>query len=205
MKTQFLLCITTLLLFFTSCSKRTESPISDATAFGHVFDKFTQEPILGAEVHLFQSEFTSFFSPDRITYLETTLTDKDGFFEFQFEELDFPFSHFVYVEEHGFFPEQKDAEKNMEILLEPQASLQLHVKNVNPFNELDTIKVKMSCINTSYLIGTNIDTVFLCNDAPSEKYINVIYWISKNGNKQQFVDSIFTSLEHDLHKYYIEH
>ena len=189
MKTQLLFCIIILSLFFTSCSKPTESPISDATAFGYAFDKFTQEPILGAEVHLFQSEFTSFFSPDRITFLETTLSDKDVFFEFQFEELDFPFSHFVYVEEYGFFPEQKEAEKNMEILLEPQANIQLHIKNVNPFNEDDYLAINSPC-GAYFFHGKEIDTTIQCaifynrNSAMS-------FAITKNNQVEEIIDRIF--------------
>jgi hypothetical protein len=169
-----------------SCQKQEENP---STVFGYAFDKFTQEPILGAEVHLFQSEFTSFFSPDRITFLETTLSDKDGFFEFQFEELDFPFSHFVYVEEHGFFPEQKDAEKNMEILLEPQANIQLHIKNVNPFNEDDYLAINSPC-GAYFFHGKEIDTTIQCaifynrNSAMS-------FAITKNNQVEEIIDRIF--------------
>lgn len=192
MKTQLLFCIIILSLFFTSCSKPTESPISDATAFGYAFDKFTQEPILGAEVHLYQSEFTSFFSPDRITYLETTLTDKDGFFEFQFEELDFPFSHFVYVEEHGFFPEQKDAEKNMEILLEPQVELRVKLKNITPYDNNDRIAISVACGYEAF-IGQNIDTLISCFARP-ERRSALTYWVTKNDIKTEFKDSIFTTI-----------
>ena len=184
MKRSILLLLITVSLF--SCQKQEENP---STVFGYAFDKFTQEPILGAEVHLFQSEFTSFFSPDRITFLETTLSDKDGFFEFQFEELDFPFSHFVYVEEHGFFPEQKDAEKNMEILLEPQANIQLHIKNVNPFNEDDYLAINSPC-GAYFFHGKEIDTTIQCaifynrNSAMS-------FAITKNNQVEEIIDRIF--------------
>ena len=198
MKRSILLLLITVSLF--SCQKQEENP---STVFGYAFDKFTQEPILGAEVHLFQSEFTSFFSPDRITFLETTLSDKDGFFEFQFEELDFPFSHFVYVEEHGFFPEQKDAEKNMEILLEPQANIQLHIKNVNPFNENDKITINSTCGGYTF-IGNDIDTLISC-EGRFDQFSKINYWVTKNEDYMSYRDSFFLFIGEKYTKYNLDY
>jgi hypothetical protein len=76
-----------------------------------------------------------------------------------------------------------------DIILQPKAWVRYHIKNVNPLNSGDRIKVH--AFDYSF-VGTKIDTTILSDGIYGGNQYNNIYWyVTRNYILKPFKDSVF--------------
>jgi hypothetical protein len=183
-------------LLLASCTKNRFGADEGPSASGHVYAKYSEEPLLAAEIDLYLVTFTGWTSPDRREYIGTTLTDQNGYFEFNFDEPESLSRYEVEARKNGYFNEMRLAGKNIALFLEPEAAIRIHIKNVDPFDEEDRIELNSPC-GVYVFEKESIDTTVSCAIRP-ERYSKTYYWVTKNGITTAHKDSVFVALENDI-------
>ena len=140
--------------------------------------------------------------------MATLYTDGDGKVDYNVDNLDENYMYYAEAYKNTYFDTHNNqvsvtrGKKNFSttIYIYAESYVKLHVKNVNPFNQLDLINIKSTC-NSFDLQGMNIDTLFTWCDYCDCKWMgNFDYEASlgiiKNDTQSKIVFS-FTPSPHD--------
>ena len=173
---------------------------------GKVLEYGTEEPIENAQVVLYEQTSSGTFSTSDLP-IDTILTDATGSYSFQyngrgqtgvkaFHDTYFPISRVPY---ENIYYKQRNVEN---IILDPYALLELHIKNVNPFDGNDRIGLAEFC-DESYpeFFGANVDTTIIC-DVRGNHENNISWWVLKNGVDTRDEANIYCE-GHEVTKYEI--
>jgi hypothetical protein len=151
--------ISMLLLFlwtFSSCDKpEVENPQPHKTVYenktrtkvtGRVMEYGTLKPMAQCMVVLEESFFAPRSGGGRYYPIDTTYTDDQGYYLYDFKHVphsnDYFFTYQVKAVQQNYFNgytefESGYWERDRDIILDPFAWIKAHVKNVNPFDEMD--------------------------------------------------------------------
>ena len=164
---------------------------------GKVLEYGTEEPIENAQVVLYEQTSSGTFSTSDLP-IDTILTDATGSYSFQyngrgqtgvkaFHDTYFPISRVPY---ENIYYKQRNVEN---IILDPYALLELHVKNVNPFDGNDNVRYSAywewgASIQDNF--GTNVDLVE-AHLARGNRHIKIFWNVTKDGIMTANEDSIY--------------
>ena len=160
---------------------------------GKVLEYGTEEPIENAEVVLYEETSSGTFSTSDVP-IDTILTDATGSYSFQyngrgqtgvkaFHDTYFPISRVPY---ENIYYKQRNVEN---IILDPYALLELHIKNVNPFDGNDYVNVD-DLIYEGPWYGMNVDTLVV--KEVKGNHVNDVYWyVKKNGERSNHHGQIY--------------
>jgi hypothetical protein len=132
------------LLVVASCDDNTPELLPHTIVKGRVLEYGTNEPVENAEVVLYERISTGAFSGTDIR-VDTAITNAAGQYSFQYEDsgkFGLSASAETYFETNGIeYSNIRIKRMNTRnITLDPVAALELHIKNVNPFDNDDNIR-----------------------------------------------------------------
>jgi hypothetical protein len=205
MKNNFtaLLLFSALLFSLSSCDN---DGLEDTTAKGYILEYGTETAIKDAQVILYKKEAQ--LSGGYSAPIDTIITDATGYYEF------------VYTDEAGFFYDidvrkdtyydliyrglQANQMNEANLFLDPVAALELHIKNVNPFDASDRFVLSQFCEgNYPTFFGEFTDTTITCSIRGNRKN-SFTYWVYKDGIDVSNQDSVYCK-GHELTKYEIHY
>lgn len=198
------LLLTATILFTISCKKEIDR---NHNVFGQILEYGTNVPIENAIVNLSSCQTSNSLTSCQLE--KTVLTNENGSYSMPFTSGTGR-SWVLTVEADKYYDSTEiilnpccDNEK--EVILDPHAWLNLHIKNVNPFNQADKITCVgvISPFGTSIIdfIGNDIDTSYI-NKLVGNKERPIIYSITKNGEETIIKDTLLVSA-HDTLNYEI--
>ena len=195
-----LLIFTFIILFYYSCRKP-EIPFATSVA-GYCYDQNSLKPVADVKITIGWAKkkcgncsFTSF------GIVAQFVSDKNGFYSYKFLADDSNTYQVRGIKDSECYDVFNPKYSNYLVLGFPNngdmlgrsfASINLHIKNINPFDSHDTIHIVDSKTWWGVRIGTNVDTqIFTTVDYGNSK--TQFHWeVTKNGIKTNFhSDSIF--------------
>ena len=194
-----------LLILFFIASCRSYQPLSDLESGivnGTVLDKTTNSGIPNATVYLLGNEGGGTWGGGGTAsfLLDQTTSDAAGNFDFSFDyNNDYGYycsavaaQYFNYNEEIPVGDATFGA-NNVELELQPISYLELHIKNVNPFNNYDELTLSYT-YNGSYpeLIGNEVDTTICCFQLLGNESNRVVWYVEKNGEGTSYFEYVVT-------------
>jgi hypothetical protein len=187
-----------LLLIWSSCDDN-ESLSPYTVAKGIVKDAGTGTPLANATVYLIEGEWSLLSSGGGYSYvLDSFTTDSDGAYEFRFLDKD-DYKYSITASKADYWDLSSAAivplpyqENIMDVHLYPFAWLNIHIKNVNPFDENDNIQYDGSWSggNPQDNIGMAVDFYDL-KKLKGNKDIELTWWVVRNNQITQFHDTIY--------------
>lgn len=203
---KYTILIIPLLLLLSQCRK------DDKTTFiktsGKVLEFGSNKPIKNAKVGIYE-EGGAFLGSTWTKLVDTTRTDATGFYHFDIGDLDKGSSFFIsaaadkyYAYDPNNYLVTKQEVLNNDIVLDPFAWIKVHVKNVNPFNDRDSILLG-NVVGTIPMthVGKNIELNYI-NKVFGNRDMQADWVVRKNGIGKSFIDSIKIPA-HDTLKYEI--
>ena len=204
MKNQFIVTsILLLILSITSCKKVKQDEI-DAGIY--VKEYQTGTPLANAKVVITKGAPASGIGTIEVA---TLFTNSDGKVDYNAENLDEDYMYYAEAYKDTYFDTHDNqvsvtrGEKNFTttIYMYAESYVKLHVKNVNPFNQIDLIQLQSFCHPNLYFQGINIDTIFLYCDYDyvwMGNFPNYAYSALVTKNNQSFtVPYSFLPIPHD--------
>lgn len=160
-KLSLLLLLTLSLMFTTSCNK------SDNHSWeGTVLEYGSNKPVANATVYLVEKSSGGILGPVGSSTEDSVTTGADGKFKFKF--IDGPVAHYIRGKADLYYETELSRNGNSpsktkkDLILDPHAWLRIHVKNVNPVDENDTIAFETFACNETGFVGSDIDEELLC-------------------------------------------
>ncbi|MBL7814184.1 MAG: carboxypeptidase regulatory-like domain-containing protein [Saprospiraceae bacterium] len=157
-KNPFLLIVFLLSLF--ACKK--PEPVSPATKIeGRVMDRGTEIPITNVRVRCLEITYNGFLTNPSKRVIESVQSDSNGRFSFSFQWIDPSKDYEVDVipdlEKYYILPyvqgkTVRGQTNKINLLMNPYAWVKYRIRNINPFNNKDTIRT-----SPGVYIGMNID------------------------------------------------
>jgi len=146
---------------FISCGK---GFLGDARVDGIVKDKTTEEAIPGATVYLLESENDyCLFCPTATFIIDSTTSDNEGCFEFSYDNKN-SYTYSVNAVKVHYIDNQLQTYINnlgsgldIEVLLDPEAFLSIHYKNIPPTSPSDNFDINGYI--TDNFNGEEVDTI----------------------------------------------
>jgi hypothetical protein len=177
---------------------------------GKVLEFGTNKPIANAKVGIY-SEGGAFLGTTWSNLVDTTRTDANGFYSIEKQGIDNGSSFYVSAAANKYYtydPTKYVATgqdvMNNDIVLDPFAWIKVHVKNVNPLNDRDSIflgnLVGPPSGETIYT-GKNVDLNFL-NKVRGNLSMRATWTVARNNIGKSFVDTVKIAA-HDTLKYEI--
>ena len=187
--------IAAIVIILTSFSCRKDTPMTDVS--GTIKAYGTEDPIPNARVYLTDCiSLGGLGGIDCGVTKDSTLSDANGNYEFNFQADDGHF-YWINVKADGYYKGssttnvQEDRTSNLDVTLDPEAWLKLHIRNDNPVDESDHIRFAVrGKPGWEVLSGSQINNIYRL-PARGNRY-NPIYWnITKNGITTEHQDSIY--------------
>lgn len=206
---QISLVFLVLSLIIYSCDEGIDPLLPYTSIEGQVLEYGTNKPIENAQVILYKRVSTGTFSGANMA-VDTFLTDATGQYSFIYEgdgNLGLNAFHDTYFNRgndiYGDHIYSKIENKNIDIILDPYALLELHIKNVNPFDENDNIRYDGDWSGGAPQdnLGTNVDFHDI-KEVRGNRNINIIWWVTKNGEKIEHQQNIYCK-SHETTQYEI--
>ena len=182
---KYTILIIPLLLSLSQCRK------DDKTTFiktsGKVLEFGSNKPIKNAKVGIYE-EGGEFLGSTWTKLVDTTRTDATGFYHFDIGDLDKGSSFFIsaaadkyYTYDPNNYLVTKQEVLNNDIVLDPFAWIKVHVKNVNPFNDADSL-ILGNVVGTipRIHVGKNIELNYT-NKVFGNKNMQAGWSVRKNG------------------------
>jgi hypothetical protein len=191
---KYTILIIPLLLLLTQCRKDNKTTFIKTS--GKILEFGSNKPIKNAKVGIY-SEGGEFLGSTWTKLLDTTRTDATGFYHFDKDNLDKGSSFFISAvaeKYYAFDPNNylvtgKEVLNN-NIVLDPFAWIKVHVKNVNPFNDADSILLGSVVGDLRGLyIGKNIDAIYI-NKVQGNTQMSASWIVIKNSIRSRFSDTI---------------
>ncbi|MBI4647701.1 MAG: hypothetical protein HY738_14215 [Bacteroidia bacterium] len=194
---------TFIILLFSVCNND-KNEYKDTIIFGTVKNAKTDTPIMNAKVSI--TGWYDMFGTDTLC---STYTDENGHYELKILIRGYCYEisscHHSLVATSNYYKNRSviisgiGKINNIVIKLLPAAYLKLKVKNKQPYNEDDYIKISPeapvgSCNSFSYPIsymGDHIDTTFCCFYVCGDSAIAVNWCVKKNNSWNEFNDNVF--------------
>ncbi len=140
---KYTILIIPLLLLLAQCHKDNKTTFIKTS--GKVLEFGSNKPIKNAKVGIYE-EGGEFLGSTWTKLVDTTRTDATGFYHFDIGDLDKGSSFFIsavadkyYTYDPNNYLVTGQEVLNNNIVLDPFAWIKVHVKNVNPFNDRDSI------------------------------------------------------------------
>ena len=196
-----------ILIILTSFSCRKDTPMTDVS--GTIKAYGTESPIPNARVYLTDCiSLGGLGGVDCGVTKDSTLSDTNGNYEFNFQADDGHF-YWINVEAEGYYKGSsttnvlEDRTSNLDVTLDPEAWLKLHIKNINPVDESDFIRFSCGLTEEDWTNeqGSNIDTIHTWYGR-GNKEGELIWKTTKNGVTEEFRDTIYIPA-HDTLEYEI--
>ena len=192
---KYTLLIIPLLLLLTQCHKDKTTYIKTS---GKVLEFGSNKPIKNAKVGIYE-EGGEFLGSTWTKLVDTTRTDAAGFYHFDKDNLDKGSSFFISAvadkyyayDPNNYLVTGQDVLNN-NIVLDPFAWIKVHVKNVNPFNDRDSIllgNLVGPANATMIYVGKSVELNFI-NKIPGNRDMRATWTVAKNNIGQYFVDTI---------------
>lgn len=175
---------------------------------GKVLEFGSNKPIPNAKVGVYE-EGGEFLGTTWTKLVDTTRTDANGFYSIEKNNIDRTSSFFISAAANKYYPYDPNnylvtgqEVANNNIVLDPFAWIKVHVKNVNPFNERDSILLG-NVVGTIPMthVGKNIELNYT-NKVRGNLRMEVQWSVGKNSIWKFFTDSI-TIPAHDTLNYEI--
>ena len=194
MKNLLFLTLIITICFISACKKENPTSIT-----GHVLEFDTNKPIEGALIYLYGGDSDGNFSNPG-AYLEkidSTISDADGSYHFDLVASPYPILDLIAHKELYFSEDvlqgiYRTRANQIDIVLDPHAWLELHIKNDMPVDEGDIISVWGSwggggTFSTSGILVDELISVKLRgNDSPT------VHWnVTKSGIKTSYDQDIY--------------
>ena len=191
----------------TQCRKEANNFIKVS---GKVLEFGSNKAIPNAKVGIYE-EGGEFLGSTWTKLVDTTRTDANGFYSINKPNIDKGSSFFISAAANKYYTYDPNNYlvtgqnvTNNNIVLDPFAWIKVHVKNVNPFNDRDSIllgNVVGPADGTMTYIGKNVELNFI-NKIRGNLPIRATWTVAKNSIGKSFVDTIKVSA-HDTLKYEI--
>jgi hypothetical protein len=207
MKKSFFILLVPLLLCLAHCKKQ-RSDITVVEGFAYEFG--TKKALVGASIWIVGPTSGCTFGNCPLEEIANSRvkTDANGHYRIEFRH-----ESAGYYEMRGFFkalytfPTEYRVVvgeiNSFKLLFVPPAWLAVHVKNVNPVNNNDSIVLNAPGFPSTTLAGTNInETRIRLVEGNSNQYIT--YWVTKRGIESVKRDSILCT-GHDTTHYYLNY
>ncbi len=205
MKKYFLILIP-LMILLSQCQKE------PATTFiklsGRVLELESNKPIPNAKVGIYE-EGGEFLGSTWTRLLDSFRTDANGFYHYEKHNLDKGSSFFLSVAANKYITYDPNnylitgqEVNNLDVVLSPYAWIKVHVKNVNPFNDRDSI-ILGDVVGTlrGIYVGTNVELNYI-NRVFGNTAMLASWTVAKNGIGHSFKDTIWIPA-HDTLSYEI--
>jgi len=190
----------------TSC-KKDHTP--DSNIQGQVLEYGSMTPISGATVYLSRCVVTEPLGPLNCGLTDSLTTPSDGYFSFDIEG-DFDGNYIADATAPQYYSSNLEVvllspgqEVDKNIVLDPFAWLEIHVKNIDPVDGNDKIRFTLPCNSNPYweeLFGAG-DEYFLCQVRGN--YDSSLIWkVTKNEITIEYRDTLSISA-HDTISYEI--
>jgi hypothetical protein len=175
---------------------------------GKVLEFGSNKPIANAKVAIYE-EGGAFLGSTWTKLVDSTHTDANGFYRMEKSNIDNGSSYYVAAAANKYYtfdPTKYVATGqdvvNNDIVLDPFAWIKVHVKNVNPFNERDSILLG-NVVGTIPMthVGRNIELNYT-NKVRGNLSMRATWTVAKNSIGKSFVDTIKISA-HDTLNYEI--
>lgn len=199
--------LSVLLLSLASCDEGSNNLLPYTIIEGQVLEYGTNEPVENAEVLLYKRISTGAFTGTDIR-VDTAITNAAGEYSFQYEDSDklgLFASADTYFTTNGIEYSNIRSKKmnTRNITLDPVAALELHIKNVNPFDN-DNIRYSAGWENGASIqdnIGENIDKKEK-KQTRGNRLTKVSWTVFRDNNIQTYTDSVYCK-GHELTQYEI--
>ena len=205
MKT-FSISMTAILIILTSFSCRKDTPMTDVS--GTIKAYGTESPIANARVYLTDCiSLGGLGGIDCGVTKDSTLSDANGNYEFNFQADDGHF-YWINVEAEGYYKGSsttnvlEDRITTLDVTLDPEAWLRLHVKNVAPSRDDDQIVGPFGVsVSQIELQGSTVDTT-IYQTFRGNRERTMTWTVISEGNFDVFRDTFYLSA-HDTLEYEI--
>jgi hypothetical protein len=178
-----LILLLALVIQMQACKKDIPIGSDETTNWGYVKEFYTQKPIPNAMVVVYGKN-------PMWAVQDTLYTDSNGRYEFEYvkylAELDATAQG--YIPNRMFTQDELVGRYNRTIYLYQPAEMMLHVKNVNPFDESDQIRINDFSPPLT-LLGKNVDTIICCLFSRRYETVRLQTIITRNRNGE-YKDSI---------------
>lgn len=194
------------ILLLVQCHKEPTSTFIKMS--GKVLEYGTNKPIANAKVGIYE-EGGEFLGATWTRLLDTTRTDANGFYYFDKPNLDKGSSFFIAATANKYYAYDPNSYlitgqvvTNNDIVLDPFAWIKVHVKNVNPFDDRDSIFLDGIVGTLSGIhIGNNVDLNYV-NTIRGNRPMEASWTIIKNNIRKIYADTLRINA-HDTLKYQI--
>ena len=184
-----------ILIILTSFSCRKDTPMTDVS--GTIKAYGTESPIANARVYLTDCiSLGGLGGVDCGVTKDSMLSDANGNYEFNFQADDGHF-YWINVKAEGYYKGSsttnvlEDRITTLDVTLDPEAWLKLHVKNVNPVDESDKVRYNVyGMVGWESLFGSQVDETFYIPYL-GNRYNPILWKVTKNGTMTEHQDSIY--------------
>ena len=191
---KYTLLIIPLLLLLTQCRKDNKTTFIKTS--GKVLEFGSNKPIKNAKVGIYE-EGGEFLGSTWTKLLDTTRTDAAGFYHFDKGTLDKGSSFFIFATARNCFSDDPNNYlitgqqiTNLNIILEPYVWFDIHVKNINPFDNNDSIRLGgVIGTLTGLHEGKNVELRYI-NKIRSGIPLTASWMVSKNRIRHWFTDTL---------------
>ncbi len=190
-------CLFGFLLSTTSCEKE----ITHTKIEGRILEYGSGLPLEGAKVVLSRASTGNPNGQLHYSGQDTLITGKDGCYHFDFEH-DNNSTLFLFVYKENYFDYENDFLSSIttyrDHFIDPHAYLHLHVKNVNPVDDGDRIRLGGG---GDVFHGINIDKIII-EKRRGNRQNDLTWYVEKNSQGSTFHQSFYL-LAHDTTYYEI--
>ena len=196
---KYLILLVPLLFLMAQC-KKDNSYLGDHTiAEGIITEKGSGKPVKNVQMRLRRCTYQVLGSSSCET-IDTLRTDTKGFFKFDFQhEKDYQYEIRAVPDTEKYYVVDNDAplekgryNSKINLLLTPYSWIKLRIRNINPVNQWDTIRIFNSSAKRGEYLGGIVDVTDKYRVHSTVK--EYIGWrVSKNGQvtfKEIFLDCI---------------
>ncbi|MBL7816635.1 MAG: hypothetical protein JNL70_16560 [Saprospiraceae bacterium] len=183
---KYLVLFVPLLLILAHCRKPDKTTYIKTS--GKVLEFGSNKPIKNAKVGIYE-EGGEFLGSTWTKLVDTTRTDANGFYHFDKGDLDKGSSFFISAAADKYYTYDPNnylitgqEVTNLNIVLDPFAWIKVHVKNVNPFDDRDSLILGNVVGHIpNILVGKNIELNYI-NKVFGNRDMRAGWSFSKNNN-----------------------
>ena len=203
---KYLILLVPLLFLMAQCQK--DSTITYIKVSGKVLEFGSNKPVKNAKVGIYE-EGGAFLGSTWTKLVDTTRTDANGVYRLEKDNLDKGSSFFISVVADKYYAYDPNSYlatgrnvTNNNIVLDPFAWISMHVKNVNPFDDRDSILLGdvVGTIPMTH-VGRNIELTYI-NKVFGNVKMEAQWSFGKNGIWKFKTDTVYITA-HDTLNYEI--
>lgn len=211
-KITFLILLISSIIYTYSCKK---DPFENKTVIeGHILEYGSEKPLLNVKIYFSGLVNSEAFGTEIWSTVDSISTDQNGYVYYEYNHNEVTIDKATFKTPHLYYPIMLHAINERQVndisrMVEPYAWVNVHVKNIDPFNSSDNISFTVSpgfSIGATggwyNLYGEDIDQEILFKTIGNKDNTKILWTVIKNGMSFEYRDTVYFNA-HDTTYYEI--